>query len=119
MKISFLFAWYDLWIGLFWDSKKRWLYVLPLPCCGIILKFKPKWTPAEKDKIARDLLNFIEGMKSSEALTDRQLCAQVIEKCWAKFNLGSEQDWLIDQLVTRYEAKCGIQRDDEGRVIGP
>lgn len=40
MKIKFLFAWYDFWIGLFWDSKKKWLYILPIPCFGIILKFK-------------------------------------------------------------------------------
>ncbi len=39
MKIQFLFAWYDLWIGLFWDSKKRWLYILPIPMCGVIVKF--------------------------------------------------------------------------------
>lgn len=39
-RVSFLFAWYDLWIGAFWDSKKKWLYILPLPCLGIILKFK-------------------------------------------------------------------------------
>jgi hypothetical protein len=39
MKVSFLFAWYDLWVGLFWDSKKKWLYILPIPCIGIILKF--------------------------------------------------------------------------------
>lgn len=40
MKVSFLFAWYDFWIGLFWDSKKKWLYILPIPCFGIILKFE-------------------------------------------------------------------------------
>lgn len=42
MKISFLFAWYDLWFGFFWDKKKRWLYILPLPMIGIILKFPKK-----------------------------------------------------------------------------
>lgn len=40
MKISFLLAWYDLWVGFFWDKKKKWLYILPIPCCGIIVKFK-------------------------------------------------------------------------------
>jgi len=40
MRISPLFAWYDLWVGFFWDSKKRWLYILPLPCIGFIVKFK-------------------------------------------------------------------------------
>nr|WP_294897794.1 hypothetical protein [uncultured Pedobacter sp.] len=39
MRIQLLFAWYDLWIGAFWDAKKKWLYILPLPCIGIILKF--------------------------------------------------------------------------------
>jgi hypothetical protein len=41
MKVSFLFAWYDLWVGFFWDKKKKWLYVLPIPTAGIIFKFLP------------------------------------------------------------------------------
>jgi hypothetical protein len=38
MKISLLFAWYDLWVGFFWDKNKNWLYILPVPTSGIILK---------------------------------------------------------------------------------
>lgn len=49
MKISLLFAWYDLWIGLFWDAKNKWLYILPFPTVGIILKFKWKSEDEWKD----------------------------------------------------------------------
>lgn len=39
MKVDFLFAWYDLWVGLFWDKKNKWLYFLPFPMIGLIIKF--------------------------------------------------------------------------------
>jgi hypothetical protein len=39
MRIRPIFAWYDLWIGAFWDAKKRFLYVFPVPCLGIVLDF--------------------------------------------------------------------------------
>lgn len=29
MKIKF--AWYDMWIGAYWDKRKRILYICPLP----------------------------------------------------------------------------------------
>lgn len=40
MRIRPIFAWYDLWIGVFWDGKKRRLYILPVPCLGIVIKFR-------------------------------------------------------------------------------
>lgn len=39
MKISAFLAWYDLWIGAFYDQKKRILYVCPLPCCVLKIEF--------------------------------------------------------------------------------
>ena len=31
-------AWYDLWIGAFYDGNKRRLYILPLPCIGFYIQ---------------------------------------------------------------------------------
>jgi hypothetical protein len=42
MKIKFIFAWYDFWMGFFWDAAKRRLYVLPLPMVGIVIQFPHK-----------------------------------------------------------------------------
>ena len=46
MKIQFLFKWYDLWVGIFYDRKNRWIYILPLPTVGVIIKLPPP--PVEK-----------------------------------------------------------------------
>ena len=39
MTIRSLFAWYDLWIGAYWDRVNRRLYVLPLPMLGFVVSF--------------------------------------------------------------------------------
>jgi len=38
-KIRPIFAWYDLWIGCYYDQKGRKLYILPLPSVGIVIEF--------------------------------------------------------------------------------
>lgn len=42
MRIRPLFAWYDCWVGMYWDRRLRRLYVLPLPCIGFVVQFEVK-----------------------------------------------------------------------------
>jgi len=38
-SLEFIFKWYDAWVGWFWASKKKFLYIFPLPFFGIVMKF--------------------------------------------------------------------------------
>lgn len=42
MKIKPIFAWYDLWIGVFVDTTKRKIYVFPIPCFGVVIELGKK-----------------------------------------------------------------------------
>lgn len=39
MRFSAFFAWYDFWVGWFWDRSKRTLYVCPLPMIVLMFRF--------------------------------------------------------------------------------
>ena len=39
MNIKLFVAWYDLWIGIYWDRKCKILYILPIPMLGIRIAF--------------------------------------------------------------------------------
>jgi len=39
VKVKFIFAWYDLWVGVFVDRPKRRIYVFPVPCLGVVVSW--------------------------------------------------------------------------------
>ncbi|KKL85162.1 hypothetical protein LCGC14_1957510 [marine sediment metagenome] len=47
-KIKFIFQWWDFWVGLFIDRKKRRLYILPLPCLGVVIEVASKCSDCDK-----------------------------------------------------------------------
>ena len=40
MKVKFMFAWFDFWIGVFYDQQKRAIYIFPVPMFGIKIQLK-------------------------------------------------------------------------------
>lgn len=39
MSVRPIFAWYDMWVGAYWDRDRRRLYVLPFPMIGVVISF--------------------------------------------------------------------------------
>lgn len=43
-RVRPLFAWYDLWVGAYWDRANHRLYVMPIPCFGFVIERRTRWT---------------------------------------------------------------------------
>lgn len=39
-RVRLIVAWYDMWIGAYWDQRNRRLYLLPVPCVGLVIEFE-------------------------------------------------------------------------------
>ena len=39
MRVYPIFAWYDFWVGFFWDRRDKRLFILPIPMVGLVLDF--------------------------------------------------------------------------------
>lgn len=40
LRVRPIFAWFDLWVGVYIDRPARRVYVFPVPCLGIVIERK-------------------------------------------------------------------------------
>jgi hypothetical protein len=45
MRIRPIFAWFDFWVGAYWDRRCRVLYVFPLPMFGVRIQLEARGKP--------------------------------------------------------------------------
>lgn len=56
-----LFAWYDCWLGFYWDTAKWKLYFFPLPMVGVVLSFPRAGAgEPEGDRVVQDVFNHVQ-----------------------------------------------------------
>lgn len=42
MRVRPIFAWFDLWVGVFVDVGKQRIYIFPIPCIGVVVSWGKK-----------------------------------------------------------------------------
>ena len=72
------FAWYDFWVGWYWDRSRRILYVCPLPM--VVMQFGRGRTPSRDDLIEQ-----------------RAALAQEIKRLVNEIRKGDVVPWPVDQ----------------------
>lgn len=80
MKINFIFAWYNLWIGIYFDKLKKKLYILPLPTLGIVLDFSNTETCFIKH-IKENIKLQKKYLALNEQLLNKSTKLSIEEKC--------------------------------------
>ena len=56
MRVRPIFAWYDIWVGVFVDRKKRRVYVFPAPVLGLVVDWSNHAESSRRSgKLTREL----------------------------------------------------------------
>ncbi len=40
VSVRLFFAWWDAWVGAYWDRRQRRLYICPIPMLGVVVQFR-------------------------------------------------------------------------------
>lgn len=90
LKIEFIFAWYDMWIGAFWDKKKRALYVLPLPMVGVVI-----YWPQARLKVG----DVVKGYRHTQYMTIRSVKDDIVTCDYFVWDDFKQETYKIESLI--------------------
>jgi hypothetical protein len=63
------------------------------------------------------LIRWVDHHDAVEALTDADLSDAVLNEVWAQISLCSKGEVLLNEMMTRFDKRCGIVRDEEGEIV--
>lgn len=87
--------------------------------CGAYVydEFELVETPTLSDSMVVALMKTVVNHDAIRSMGDSDLTTAIIDEVWGQFVMGSRSDVLVDELINRFEAAKGIQRDVDGKVI--
>lgn len=111
MKVNCKFAWYDIWIGAFWDRNKRILHICPLPMLLISITFEIYFWYGD------DLLTFSELSKETYKDTGHTPWYEYADKHWkadikqvikyfVELKIYKIKEWLKRKLYSKHRSRC-------------
>lgn len=71
-------------------------------------------SPKDTKTLVANAMFALDAREKVEALTDRELSDLVIDKIWGELIVWcSHEDFLLDELIIRFDKAKGIVRDEE------
>lgn len=80
----------------------------------------PKWedmNQEEKAEAASRVLVVMNRIETISKLSDLELSDRIVNEVWGRMYLGSVEETLLNELVTRFEKLTGIERNEEGEIV--
>lgn len=63
------------------------------------------------------ILKAVERRIAVQAMTDVELSDAVITEVWAQLAFCGENEVLLDEMIERFDKRCGIVRGEDGEVV--
>lgn len=105
MRIRLMVAWYDMWVGAFWDRIRHRLYIFPLPMIGLQIQFGTP--PAEVDWLLSIQRSGAESKQAHKRIAELEGSLAEAE---AKFSRIRMSYPIVDEREKRFEAEA--ERDE-------